>query len=256
MAPPTPATPVVTPPQVDGHDDGTRPRARSPPRSRTTSPPRRRRDGRSSLRPAVAPPASARAAALVTGAVVGVAGALLTLRSCGAATRSRHGILRRRPRAGAAGRHPRPDGGAGRRAAVAGGCRRPRGTSFLAVGALAVVALLTRRPEAVWMFLALPALGAPSYLLATGSPRPSSSRTPERGPSTTSADRRQRPRSRGAATSSAICTVLSAAPLRRLSLEMNSASPRSPSTPGSCRIRPTKLGVPRRPAAGSGRRTG
>ena len=36
-----------------------------------------------------------------------------------------------------------------------------------------------------------------------------------------------------AATSSAICTVLSAAPLRRLSLEMNIASPRLSGTPSS-----------------------
>ena len=41
------------------------------------------------------------------------------------------------------------------------------------------------------------------------------------------------------ATSSASCTVLSAAPLRRLSFEMNSASPRPPSTPWSTRMRPT-----------------
>src|SRR3954447_5968399 len=44
--------------------------------------------------------------------------------------------------------------------------------------------------------------------------------------------------------------VLSAAPLRRLSFEMNSANPRSPSTPESWRIRPTKLGS--RPAACNG----
>ena len=53
-----------------------------------------------------------------------------------------------------------------------------------------------------------------------------------------------------AATSSAICTVLSAAPLRRLSLLTNSASPRSSSTPGSWRSRPTYDGS--LPAACSG----
>ena len=41
---------------------------------------------------------------------------------------------------------------------------------------------------------------------------------------------------RPAATSSAIWTVLSAAPLRRLSLLTNSASPRPSATPGSCRM--------------------
>src|SRR3990170_2480430 len=41
-----------------------------------------------------------------------------------------------------------------------------------------------------------------------------------------------------AATISAICTALSAAPLRRLSLLMKSASPRSSGTPGSCLMRP------------------
>src|SRR5205823_2978480 len=41
------------------------------------------------------------------------------------------------------------------------------------------------------------------------------------------------------ASSSASCTVLRAAPLRRLSLLMKSARPRLPSTPGSCRRRPT-----------------
>ncbi len=44
---------------------------------------------------------------------------------------------------------------------------------------------------------------------------------------------------RAAAISSAICTVLRAAPLRRLSLLMNSARPRSSGTPGSWRSRPT-----------------
>ena len=43
--------------------------------------------------------------------------------------------------------------------------------------------------------------------------------------------------------SSAICTALSAAPLRRLSLLTNSASPRPSATPGSWRIRPTKRRV-------------
>ena len=38
---------------------------------------------------------------------------------------------------------------------------------------------------------------------------------------------------------SAIWIALSAAPLRRLSLLTNSARPRSPGTPGSCRTRPT-----------------
>jgi hypothetical protein len=42
-----------------------------------------------------------------------------------------------------------------------------------------------------------------------------------------------------AATSSAICTALSAAPLRRLSLLMNRARPRPFGTPSSCRMRPT-----------------
>ena len=41
------------------------------------------------------------------------------------------------------------------------------------------------------------------------------------------------------ASSSAICTALSAAPLRRLSLLTNSARPRPSGTPGSCRMRPT-----------------
>ena len=40
-------------------------------------------------------------------------------------------------------------------------------------------------------------------------------------------------RQRDAATSSAIWMVLSAAPLRRLSPDTNSARPRSPATPGS-----------------------
>ncbi len=42
-----------------------------------------------------------------------------------------------------------------------------------------------------------------------------------------------------AAISSAICTAFRAAPLRRLSLLTNSASPRPSGTPGSCRSRPT-----------------
>ncbi len=57
----------------------------------------------------------------------------------------------------------------------------------------------------------------------------------ERGP------RRQvtRASDQRAATSSAICTALRAAPLRRLSLLTNSASPRPSGTPGSWRSRPT-----------------
>ena len=44
---------------------------------------------------------------------------------------------------------------------------------------------------------------------------------------------------RDEAISSAICTALRAAPLRRLSLLTKSARPRPPSTPGSWRMRPT-----------------
>ena len=57
-----------------------------------------------------------------------------------------------------------------------------------------------------------------------------------------------------AATSSAICTVLRAAPLRRLSLLTKSTRPRSSGTPGSCRSRRRTTGRGRRPGAASGSR--
>ena len=55
---------------------------------------------------------------------------------------------------------------------------------------------------------------------------------------------------RPAATSSAICTAFSAAPLRRLSLLMNSTRPLPSGADWSARMRPTKLGS--LPAACSG----
>ena len=86
MAPPTPATPVVTTHQVDGHDDGTRPLSAVATEVEEHEPAAEAPGTVDhAAGPAVAPPAVPRAAVLVTGAVVGLAGALLTylsLRGC------------------------------------------------------------------------------------------------------------------------------------------------------------------------------
>ncbi len=59
----------------------------------------------------------------------------------------------------------------------------PRGTSFLAVGALAVIAMLTAADQtAVWTFVAVPVLCALTYLLATWVTTTYVEPQPERGP--------------------------------------------------------------------------
>ena len=59
----------------------------------------------------------------------------------------------------------------------------PRGTSFLAVGALAVIAMLTAADQAsVWTFVAVPLLCALTYLLATWVTTTYVEPQPERGP--------------------------------------------------------------------------
>jgi hypothetical protein len=59
----------------------------------------------------------------------------------------------------------------------------PRGTSFLAVGALAVVAMLTAADQtSVWTFVAVPVLCALTYLLATWVTTTYVEPQPERGP--------------------------------------------------------------------------
>ncbi len=88
MAPPTPATPVVTTHQVDGHDNGTRPLGAVATEVEDHEP-ATEAPGRSFTLPALPtlPRLSTRTAVLVTGAIVGVAGALLTflsLRGCDA----------------------------------------------------------------------------------------------------------------------------------------------------------------------------
>ena len=63
------------------------------------------------------------------------------------------------------------------------GVAESRGTSVLAVGVLCVVVLLTlSRLFSSWMFLALPVLGAPSYLLAHWVTTTFVEATPEDGP--------------------------------------------------------------------------
>ena len=118
----------------------------------------------------------------------------------------------------------------------------PGSTSFLAVGLLCVVALLFLVDVLFnwWMIIVIPVLGMLCFALS-------------HWVTTAFVDERRlvrRDGQREAAISSAICTVLRAAPLRRLSLLTNSARPRSPSTPGSWRIRPTYDGS--WPAACSG----
>jgi pheromone shutdown protein TraB len=59
----------------------------------------------------------------------------------------------------------------------------PRGTSFLAVGALAVVLMLTSADQAsVWTFVTVPVLAALTYLLATWVTTTYVEPQPERGP--------------------------------------------------------------------------
>ncbi len=186
MAPPTPVTPVVTTHQVDGHDNGTRPlgavATEVEDQEHTTEEP-----GRSFTLPArpSLPRLSTRTAVWVTGAVVGVVGALLTflaLRGCDvvAGTESCGGgpgllllvvILAVMVALGSA-------------LLSLWGVDESRGTSVLAVGVLCVVLLLTLIQDlfSSWMFLALPVLGAPSYLLAHWVTTTFVEATPEDGP--------------------------------------------------------------------------
>jgi hypothetical protein len=186
MASPTPATPVVTTQQVDGHDNGTRPLGAVATEVEEHEP-AAEAPGRSIALPALPslPRLSTRAAVLVTGAVVGVAGALLTFLSllgCDAVagTESCGGgpgllllvvILAVMVALGAA-------------LLSLWGVAEARGTSVLAVGVLCVVVLLTLIQElfSSWMFLALPVLGAPSYLLAHWVTTTFVEATPEDGP--------------------------------------------------------------------------
>ena len=186
MAPPTPATPVVTTHQVDGHDNGTRPLGAVATEVEDHEP-AAEAPGRSITLPALPslPRLSTRTAVLVTGAVVGLVGALLTflsLRGCDAVagTESCGGgpgllllvvILAVMVALGSA-------------LLSLWGVAESRGTSVLAVGVLCVVVLLTLIQElfSSWMFLALPVLGAPSYLLAHWVTTTFVEATPEDGP--------------------------------------------------------------------------
>ena len=130
---------------------------------------------------------------------------------------------------------------------AASGSPTPGSTSFLGVGLLAVVALLFLIDST------LTSWSDASVAVPVGrawSPTRSSWRVTTTLVDAEATDQRAAALSERRRRSSAICTVLSAAPLRRLSLLMNSASPRSPSTPGSWRIRPTYDGS--LPAACSG----
>jgi hypothetical protein len=136
-------------------------------------------------RPFTLPALPVRVAAALTGVVVGLAGAFLTyaaLQGCDA--------VRGTETCG---------GGAGLTLLVVilvlmvllGGVllaawhvsESPRGTSFLAVGALAVIAMLTSADQAsVWTFVAVPLLCALTYLLATWVTTTYVEPQPERGP--------------------------------------------------------------------------